>query len=233
MPFTLQCYFFVFTMSVVSESVSHSTLTTVVSRLDLQFDGLGMRSADTPIPRERISDETINVLNQAYSKLEETAKETSRNKGEKRARQDSAGPSTEPYPPEAKPIYLRLKTNQRRKIGIASQINNMHTQLLKGVYPSSVQFKFNINTNRSDKVKKYWETIIRDCKHKLTTVLLDELFERYSNIKDAISTDYDELAKILNESQIMEIKDFLKKRDHGMAPILAQKNKRQYEPPKK
>ena len=72
-----------------------------------------------------------------------------------------------------------------------------------------------------------------DCKHKLTTALLDELFERYSSIKDAISTDYDQLARILNENQIIEIKDFLKKREQGMAPMLAQRNKRQYEAPKR
>ena len=39
----------------------------------------------------------------------------------------------------------------RRKISIASQINNMHSDLLKGVFPSSLQVKFNINNNRSDK----------------------------------------------------------------------------------
>ena len=62
--------------------------------------------------------------------------------------------------------------------------------------------------------------------------LLDELFEKYSSIKDAISTDYEQLTKIFNDNQIIEIKDFLKKRDKGMAPILAKRNKRQYEAPK-
>ena len=66
-------------MSVVSESVSHSTLTTAMSRLDLQSDGLDMRSADTPMPRERISYETISILKETHSKLEQTAQETNRN----------------------------------------------------------------------------------------------------------------------------------------------------------
>ena len=38
----------VLTMSVTSESASHSTLIAAYSRLDLQSDGLKMRSVDTP-----------------------------------------------------------------------------------------------------------------------------------------------------------------------------------------
>ena len=46
-------------------------------------------------------------------------------------------------------------------------------------------------------------------------------------------SDYDELARFLDTSQIKEIKDSLKKRDQGMAPLLAQRSKRQYEPPRR
>ena len=53
----------------------------------------------------------------------------------------SKGPDRSNYPTEAKPIYLRIKTNQRRKISFASQINRMHTELLKGAYLCAVQIQ--------------------------------------------------------------------------------------------
>ena len=61
-------------MSVTSASVSHSTLTTAVSRLDLQSDGLDIRSADTPIPKDRLSEETLELLNEVNTRLTKTHK---------------------------------------------------------------------------------------------------------------------------------------------------------------
>ena len=54
----------------------------------------------------------------------------------------------------------------------------------------------------------------------------------YSSVKNAIMKDYDKLTKHLNQNQIMEIKDSLRKRDQGMAPMLAERSKRQYKPPR-
>ena len=48
-------------MSVISESVSHSTLVSAVSNWNIQSDGLDIRTADTPTLKERLSDETINL----------------------------------------------------------------------------------------------------------------------------------------------------------------------------
>ena len=109
----------------VFESVSHSTLITAYSKLDLQNDGLDLDTADTPMSRGNISDETIKLLRQARAKLDNP------NKGQdphssKRARRDSSeastskGPDRSNYPAETKPIYLRIKTNQMRKISFAS-----------------------------------------------------------------------------------------------------------------
>ena len=111
------------------------------------------------------------------------------------------------YPVESKPIYLRLKTNQRKKISLASVINKMHSELLKGVFPTCVQFKFNINSTRSEVVRKTWDQTIRECKEKMTKALLNDMFTKYGTLKDQISKDYDQLALILNEDQIKEIKD--------------------------
>ena len=56
-------------MSVISESVSHSTLVSAVSNWNIQSDRLDIRAADTPMPRERISEETMQLLSEARAKL--------------------------------------------------------------------------------------------------------------------------------------------------------------------
>ena len=56
-------------MSVISESVSHSTLVSAVSNWNIQSDELDIRAADTPMPRERISEETMQLLSEARAKL--------------------------------------------------------------------------------------------------------------------------------------------------------------------
>ena len=49
-------------MSVASGSASLFTRVSTVSKLDLQTDALELRSADTCMPKERILDETLNLL---------------------------------------------------------------------------------------------------------------------------------------------------------------------------
>ena len=106
----------------------------------------------------------------------------------------------------------------------------MHSELLKGVFPTCVQFKFNINSTRSE--VKTWDQTIRECIEKMTKALLNDMFTKYGTLKDQISKHYDQLALILNVDQIKEIKDSLRKRDVGMAPVLEHRTKHQYEPPK-
>ena len=224
-------------MSVISESVSHSTLVSAASNWNIQSDGLDIRAADTPMPRERISEETMQLLSEARARLTENPISAQpKSKKRKKPGQDAPSTSTAPdrdsYPVESKPIYLRLKTNQRKKISLANVINRMHSELVKGVFPTCVQFKFNINSTRSEAVRKAWDQTIRECKEKMTKALLNNMFAKYGTLKDQISKDYDHLALILNEDQIKEIKDSLRKRDVGMAPVLEHRTKRQYEPPK-
>ena len=54
-------------MSVASESMSHSTLLTAFSKVDLQSDNLEAQVSDTPFPSERLSDETIKTNHQTHS----------------------------------------------------------------------------------------------------------------------------------------------------------------------
>ena len=227
-------------MSVISTDASHTTLTSAVSRLDIQSSDLDFRRPDTPFPQEKFSDETLDLLIKARDKLSHDPPKEQRPKGNKRSRRDtssSAGPSSKPsdapersdYPPESKNIYLRLKNNYRKKITLASQISQMHSELLKKRYPQTVEFKFNVNRNRDPKVRSTWIKIIDEYKQKLTKAILDDMFDKYSNVKGSINQDLTELEKILTSTQLQEIKESLHKRSTGMAPVIAKKARRQYE----
>ena len=227
-------------MSVISTDTSHTTLTSAMSRIDIQSSELDLRGRGTPFSQEKFSDETLDLLNKAKEKLSHEPPKEQRPKSSKRPRNDQspsagpqAGPSNAPersdYPPESKRIYWRLKNNYRRKITLASQISQMHYEFLKKRYPQTVEFKFNINRNRDEKVRHAWTVIIDECKQKLTKALLDEMFEKYSSIKGLINQDLTELETILTSKQLHEIKESLHKRSTGMAPVIAKKAKRQYE----
>ena len=227
-------------MSVISTDASHTTLTSAVSRLDIQSSDLDFIRPDTPFPQEKFSDETLDLLIKARDKLGHDSPKEQRPKGNKRPRRDispSTPPSNKPsdapersdYPPESKSIYLRLKNNYRKKITFASQISQMHSELLKKRYPQTVEFKFNVNRNRDPKFRSTWIKIIDECKHKLTKAILDDMFDKYSNVKGSINQDLTELEKILTSTQLHEIKESLHKRSTGMAPVIAKKARRQYE----
>ena len=155
----------------------------------------------------------------------------------KRPRRDpspSAGTSAMPehsyYSLKSKHIYLRLKNNYRKKITLSGQINKLHTEFLKiKMYPPAVEFKFNNNKNRSEKVQNTWTQALNQWKQKMTKALLDEMFERYSNIKGLISHDFLELEKVLDSKQLQEIRDSLQQRSTNIAPVVSMKAKRQYE----
>ena len=108
-----------------------------------------------------------------------------------------------------------MKNNYRKKITLTSQISKMRSELLKKVYPPTVEFKFNINKNRSEKVKQAWTQILDECKQRLTKALLDEMYERYATIKGHISQYFLKLQKILNSKQLQEIRDTLQKGAQG------------------
>ena len=183
-------------------------MTTAVSIIDLQSDTMENKGKGIPYPREKISDETLYLLVATSSKLAQDPPKEQRPKSGKCPRRDitpeagtSKGPKRSSYPPESKPVYLRLKSNHKKKIAIASQISRIHCELLKKIYPPSVDFKFNINKSRSDKVQTSWKVILDECKQKLTKTLLDELFTKYSQVKDHIAKDYQTLGNILIASR--------------------------------
>ena len=77
--------------------------------------------------------------------------------------------------------------------------------------------------------KSAWSTIIKECKQKLTKVLLHDIFSKSSQVKDNISKDFLLLEEILTATQLKEIKDSLKIRCTNITPTYTLKAKRQYE----
>ena len=57
------------TTSMISTDASHTTLTSAMSRIDIQSSELDLRGQDTPFPQEKFSDETLDLLNKAKEKL--------------------------------------------------------------------------------------------------------------------------------------------------------------------
>ena len=56
-------------MKVVSESTRHNTLLSAVSKLDIQSDQMESEGDDIPFPRERLSDKTLNLLEETSAKI--------------------------------------------------------------------------------------------------------------------------------------------------------------------
>ena len=192
---------------------------------------------DTPMPDNRISEETLRTLNAVKEQLEQPG--TSKSKPLKRKRINSPNRSDSPnrkeyrdsrdnYPSATKPIYLRLKNLHRKKLSLASTIKVMEGRLAKNQYPSSVDFKFNINSTRSPKLKDTWTKTIRRCKFELTTSLIDDLQATYSRTKAAIAKDLSELESYLTKEQFQEIKNSLLDKFQQLAPIQMDKKEKQF-----
>ena len=56
-------------MSVISTDANHTTLTSAMSRIDIQSSELDLRGPDTPFPPEKFSDGTLDLLNKTKEKL--------------------------------------------------------------------------------------------------------------------------------------------------------------------
>ena len=73
----------------------------------------------------------------------------------------------------------------------------MEGKLAKNSFPTSVDFKFNINSTRNPVLKDLWTRSIRKCKTDMTLALLDDLQKTY-NTKAPIAKDMADLEKLLN-----------------------------------
>ena len=189
---------------------------------------------DTPVPRARISDETINTLNFVKSRLEGfTAKNNNPRKRRRSGSPNTRDPkepcvdSRDKYLKEFKPIYIRLKTLYRKRLFLASNIKSMEGQLAKNSFPASIDFMFNINSTRNAVLKDLWTRSIRKCKTDMRLVLRDDLQKTY-NTKAQIAKDMMDLERLLNPEQLQEIKESLNEKFKQMAPSFMERKQYQY-----
>ena len=135
-------------MSVPSATASQTDFSDTMSRVNLTSEPIS--GYDTPIPRMRISEKTLNTpLTRLAPHLRENHPGLATPDTDKRHCNGSPIRSEpqqcyidtgDQYPSESKPIYLRLKGLHRKKLSLASHIKIMEEKLAKNNYPVSVDF---------------------------------------------------------------------------------------------
>ena len=219
-------------MSAPSATASQTEFSDAMSKVHIYSEPPS--GCDTPVPTGKISAETLQTLNEVSSRLG-----ASTSNPRKRVRENSPNPrepnmkdlttdTRSSYPEQAKPIYLRLKTLHKKKLALASTIKVMEGKLAKNLYPTSLDFKFNINSTRNPILKDAWSKSVRKCKTEITLALIDDIQRTYNRTKASIAKDMSDLEKLLNKDQFQEIKDSLSNKFKQMAPILMEKKQNQF-----
>ena len=169
--------------------------------------------ADTPLPRENISNETLQLLDDAANKLSVP------NKGIKRPR--SGSPTTDhraQYPSNSKQIYLKTKTLHKRKLALAANLHQIKQGIAEKKYPNQVNFRCSHPPNRDERFKSRWQDIIRKCKEDLTCLVIEDLDNKYQSTKAEIQGNMDTLGNILSTQQFSETKQFLDQKYKAAIP---------------
>ena len=223
-------------MSAPSTTASQTEFCDAMSKVHVYSEP--QSGCDTPIPISKISAETIHTLNEVSARLE-----AGTSNPRKRARAGSPNQREPPnkarfndtrenYPAQSKPIYLRLKGLHNKKLSLAFSIKVMEGKLAKNQYPSSIDFKFNINSTRNPILKDAWSRAIRKCKTELTLSLMEDLQRTYNRTKASIAKDLTELENLLSPNQFQEIKDSLSTKFKQMAPVFMEKKQNEFKGPK-
>ena len=160
-------------MSAPSTTASQIDFCDAMSRVNVTSEPAS--ACDTPIPRMRISDETLNTLSQVNAKLQGAQSKTA-NPLKCPHRGSLTNNETNPqytdtrveYPSAAKPVYLRLKGLHKKNLCLASNIKIMEGKLAKNCYLSSVDFRFNINSTLNPVLKDACTRALRKCKTHMT-----------------------------------------------------------------
>ena len=97
------------------------------------------------------------------------------------------------YPKESKAVYVKLKTLYKKKLSLTSYIKIMEGKLAKSCYPTSVTFRFNVNSTRNPVLKYQWTRAVRKWKTDMTLALIDDLQKAYNNTEAQIAKDKSDL----------------------------------------
>ena len=218
-------------MNVDSIIVSQTEFCDVVSNIRITSEPTS--GFDTPIPRARISDDTILTLNTVSSRLEDIASNTG---NPRKRRRDRSPKSKAPkeihvetqghYPKESKSVYLNLKNLYRKKLSMASSIKTMKERLSKNQYATSVDFRFNVNNTRNPVLRDSWTKAICKCKTDMT--LIDNLQKAYNKTKAEIAKEMTILEWMLKPEQVQEIRESLNNRFKQMVLLFMERKANQY-----
>ena len=200
-----------------------TTLSTSTSQetLSNQMEAMGVKSntsmittgRDTPLPKENISNETLQLLQTAATTL------STNRRGVKRFREETPPRGErEQYPANSKPLYLKAKSLHKRKLAIAANIHQIKEGLASNKYPHQVNFRCSYPPNRDEKFKSTWQQIVKKCKEDLTYLVMQDLNSKYQETKAEISANLHTLNGILNQEQFNEIKKFLDERYKSAIP---------------
>ena len=219
-------------MSAPSTTASQTEFSDAMSKVHIYSEPPS--GCDTPVPISKISAETLDTLNEVSIRLEagtsnprKRARQSSPNHTEPKSKTNPTN-SRDTYPEQSKPIYLRLKTLHKKKLSLASTIKVMEGKLAKNLYPTSLDFKFNINSTRNPILKDAWSKAVRKCKTEMTLALTEDIQRTYNRTKASISKDMSELETLLSRDQFQEIKDSLSTKFKQMAPILMEQKHNQF-----
>ena len=220
-------------MSDPSKSVSETTIINACSNMNINKHTAGN---DTPLPSNKLSNETLAMLEAARDQLNAKDAQEATTSTKKRPRSRSPGSSSnkrrtterDEYPEASKSKYLSLKNLTRKKVTMSANIKTMEARLAKREYPNAVNFRFNINATRDPKLRDSWSSIIHSCKADLTKAMIEDMYRKYNQLKSQIAKEYCELETILNPEQFHEIKRTLEDKSKGMAPVMLQKKEKQY-----
>ena len=220
----------------VSMDTNPSTSTSQDALLT-QIEAMGVKSTtslitlgvDTPVPKETLSNETLDLLEKAATSLSAPA-----NRGRKRLREDPTTADTRTgYPNESKSLYLKTKNLYRRKLSVATNLHHMKMRLGTNKYPTQVDFRCSCPQNRDEKFKSAWQQIVRKCKEDLTYLVLKDLNSKYTLTKTEIQGQLGQLKGVLENEQFQETKKFLDDKYKAAIPIALNRISDRYNQPKR
>ena len=203
--------------------------------LAANLNTLGVNSASafntpmsgTPIPTSTLSNETTSLLDEVATRLKEPSSKKGR--GLKRKRQQS--PATSPdsrgnYPAATKPLYLKAKTLYRKKLNLATNIHSVKNSLKSGNFPVQCNFKCSPPVSADEVFKQKWTEATAKCKRDITLLWVEEMNQKYSNIKLEIQSTLSEIEGHLTQEQFKEIQDSLSSKYKTSAPAQLEKKLR-------
>ena len=114
--------FVIFLMdTIMSTSTSQDTLLNQMEAIGIQSTtSMTTLGNDTPAPKGNISNETLQLLESAATKLENPSRGIKRPRGDSTSNDERTN-----YPTDSKPLYLKTKSLHRRKLALAANIHQI------------------------------------------------------------------------------------------------------------